>query len=128
LQTVEPPPGVRTSFTGPPHDTPPTWPPVDPPPIPEAMGNGVWAATSHLTLDKFYAATNDGKTWIQEAEGSLAMIEGASLPDGAVPAPGGMYRDGSVPDIVYIATTLGLYKTIDGFRTPEAYYKLREPL
>lgn len=83
------------------------------------------AATAHIRKDMFYAIAEDGTTWIQEAEGSLAMVAGEPIPDGDV-LPGGAYRDGQVVDMVFFAAQDGgIFKTIDGFESAEGYLRLR---
>jgi hypothetical protein len=83
------------------------------------------AATAHIRQDKFYAIAEDGTTWIQDAEGSYTLVAGEPIPAGE-PYTAGAYRDGLQVDLVYFAAQDGgLYKTLDGFRTPEGYMRLR---
>ena len=83
------------------------------------------AATAHIRQDKFYAIAEDGTTWIQEEAGSYALVAGEPIPAGE-PYTAGAYRDGLMVDLVYFAAQEGgLFKTVDGFRTPEGYLRLR---
>jgi hypothetical protein len=83
------------------------------------------AATAHIRKDTFYAIAADGTTWIQDTEGSYTLIPGEPIPAGS-PYDAGAYRDGTVVDLVYFAAQEGgLFKTLDGFRTPEGYMRLR---
>jgi hypothetical protein len=83
------------------------------------------AATAHIRKDIFYAIAEDGTTWIQDTEGSYTLIPGEPIPAGS-PFHAGAYRDGTVIDLVYFAAQEGgLFKTLDGFRTPEGYMRLR---
>lgn len=83
------------------------------------------AATAHIRKDTFYAIAEDGTTWIQETEGSFDLVAGEPIPAGE-PYTAGAYRDGLQVDLVYFAAQDGgLFKTLDGFRTPEGYMRLR---
>lgn len=83
------------------------------------------AATAHIRQDKFYAIAADGTTWIQGEEGSFILVAGEPIPAGE-PYTAGAYRDGLQVDLVYFAAQGGgLFKTLDGFRTPEGYMRLR---
>lgn len=84
------------------------------------------AATAHIRQDKFYAYDDQGRTFQQfgEASGSFDMVQGIDIPEGTGQERG-MYRDGLLVDMVYFATGISLWKTIDGFRTSPAYLKLR---
>jgi hypothetical protein len=83
------------------------------------------AATAHIREDRFYALAEDGTTWIQETSGSYTLVAGEPIPAGT-PYHAGTYRDGQQIDLVYFAAQEGgLFKTLDGFRTPEGYYRLR---
>lgn len=84
-------------------------------------------ATAHIRADAFYAICEDGTCWYQEAGGSLAMVQGSSLPDGAV-LPGGAFRDPAVVDMIYVAAgDGGIFKSLDGFRTDAGWLRLRTP-
>jgi hypothetical protein len=84
------------------------------------------AATAHIRKDTFYAIAEDGTTWIQTDEGSYTLVAGEPIPAGE-PYHAGAYRDGTMVDLVYFAAQdAGLFKTLDGFRTPEGYMRLRE--
>lgn len=84
----------------------------------------VVAATAHIRADRFYALTDDGNTWVQDTDGSFAMVAGAPIPDGA-PYHAGTYRDGLLVDLVFFAAQdAGLWKTLDGFATANGYLRL----
>jgi hypothetical protein len=87
----------------------------------------VVAATAHIRSDNFYAVSSDGKTWATDSAGSYGLVERSPIPGGGIPHVGGMYRDGNIVDIVYVAASNGLWKTLDGFRTPGGYAKLLSP-
>jgi hypothetical protein len=83
------------------------------------------AATAHIRRDVFYALGNDGSTWYSRT-GQFVLDRGEPIPLG-VPSPAGMYRDGQVVDLVYFcAGPDGLWKTMDGFRSPRGYLRLRQ--
>jgi hypothetical protein len=85
------------------------------------------ATTAHIRQDKFYAMDDQGRTYQQfgEVSGSTAMLQGENIPEGTT-QDRGEYRDGLTVDMVYFAAGAGgLWKTIDGFRTPAGYLKLR---
>lgn len=83
------------------------------------------AATAHIRQDTFYAIADDGTTWWCEP-GSFVLTQGADIPAGA-PYVAGAYRDGQMVDLVYFAAQDGgLFKTLDGFRTPAGYLRLRD--
>lgn len=83
------------------------------------------AATAHIRQDKFYAIASDGTTWVQTVEGSYSLVPGEPIPAGT-PYTAGTYRDGLSVDLIYFAAQDGgLFKTLDGFRTPEGYMRLR---
>jgi hypothetical protein len=85
----------------------------------------VVAATAHIREDRFYALTSDGNTWVQDTDGSFAMIAGAPLPASGTPAPAGTYRDGLMVDLVYFAANAaGVFKTLDGFTTQNGYLRI----
>lgn len=85
------------------------------------------ATTAHIRQDKFYAMDDQQRTFQQfgELSGSIAMLQGENIPEGTTQERG-EYRDGVTVDMVYFAAGAGgLWKTIDGFRTPAGYLKLR---
>jgi hypothetical protein len=84
----------------------------------------VVAATAHIRADRFYALTSDGNTWVQDTDGSFAMVAGAPIPVGA-PYVAGTYRDGLMVDLIFFAAqTGGLFKSLDGFTTANGYLRL----
>jgi hypothetical protein len=83
------------------------------------------AATAHIRADRFYAIAEDGTTWVVTEPGSFTLVAGAVIPAGE-PYAAGAYRDPQVVDLVYFAAQAGgLFKTLDGFRTPDGYLRLR---
>lgn len=84
------------------------------------------ATTAHIRLDKFYAIDDQGRTFQQfgELPGSFDLVQGVDIPEGTGQERGA-YRDGLLVDMVYFATGISLWKTIDGFRTSGGYLKLR---
>lgn len=84
------------------------------------------AATAHIRQDKFYAIDSQGRTFQQfgELSGSFDMLQAVDIPEGTG-QDRGAYRDGLLVDMVYFATGISLWKTIDGFRTSGGYLKLR---
>jgi hypothetical protein len=84
----------------------------------------VVAATAHIREDRFYALTSDGNTWVQDTDGSFAMVAGEPIPDGE-PYHAGTYRDGLMIDLVYFAAQDGgLWKTLDGFTSANGYLRI----
>jgi hypothetical protein len=90
---------------------------------------GVVGATSHIRQDKIYAVASDGRTFHQgtEPEASTTLVQGSSIPEGGIPAEGGVAADADFVDIVYVAADNGLWKSVDGFRTDEGWRKLKSP-
>lgn len=83
------------------------------------------AATAHIRKDRFYALAEDGTTWIQDTDGSFALLPGEPIPAGT-PYHAGTYRDGLMVNLVYFAAQDGgLFKTMDGFETEDGYLRLR---
>lgn len=84
------------------------------------------AAMPHILEDLWYAVADDGTTYGQDVEGGYAMVAREPLPLGTGQV-GGLHRDGTIPELFYIAAgDGGLYKTVDGFRTAIGYLKIRE--
>ena len=90
---------------------------------------GVVGAAAHIQLDKIYAIKDDGTTYHQhtEPENSTTLLLGAPIPDGGIPAEGGIAADEDMVDVVYVAADNGLWKSIDGFRTEGGWKKLKSP-
>lgn len=83
------------------------------------------AAAAHIRQDAFYAWASDGSTYASDAPGSFAMEAREAIPDSGTPHVRSGDNDGEMVDMVYVAASSGAWKSIDGMRTADAYFKLR---
>src|SRR5690606_7557127 len=88
----------------------------------------VVAVVGDILDDTFYCVDSEGRTFVTSASGGTAMSQGADLPDTTQPQTRGLWRDGAIKGLLYVANgTEGVYKSVDGFATSGGYYQLRAP-
>lgn len=86
------------------------------------------AITADIREDKFYAVAANGNTWVMAASGDSALIAGAAVPAGCIPQLRGLWRDGAIPGLIFIAGgTGGAWKSVDGLGSSGGYFILRTP-
>jgi len=85
---------------------------------------GIVAVTADIKEDRFYALNQAGQGYYHSAAGGNALASGALAP--AVPVDRGLWRDGALRDLLYMACgTGGLYKSVDGLQSVGGFYLLR---
>lgn len=90
--------------------------------------SNVVAVVGDIVEDRFYCYDDQGRTFFTTADGGTALSQGASLPDPLQPQVRGLWRDGAIKELLYVANgTAGLYKSVDGLATSGGYYQLRTP-
>jgi photosystem II stability/assembly factor-like uncharacterized protein len=93
------------------------------PPITEVM-----TVTANIREDKFFAIDSEGRTFATIEHGGIEWEQRESIPEGTTPQWRGLWRDGDIPGLLYMALgTGGVWKHIDGFSFPEGYYQMRAP-
>jgi hypothetical protein len=99
-----------------------TFPTLDP------VVSDVVAVAADIVEDRFYCYDASGRTFYTTADGGTAFSQGASLPAACVVQMRGLWRDGAIRGLLYIAGgTGGAWKSLDGFGSSGAYFKIREP-
>lgn len=88
----------------------------------------VYAVTAHITQNRFFAYDSLGRTFVTSSDGGTAFTQRQSFPADCVPQQRGLWRSGSIPELLYIAGgTGGCWKSVDGFATSAGYYQIRKP-
>ena len=92
--------------------------------LPAGFGTPI-AITAHIRKDVFYIIDGSGNTAYHATPGSATLTAGQALPGGSA-QPRGLYRDGQIVDLIYIAAGPVVYKSTDGLRTSGGYHVLRQ--
>jgi hypothetical protein len=68
-----------------------------------------------------------GRTFYHSANGGTALAQRTTLPGTPHPQPRGLWRDGAIRGLLYIAAgSDGCYKSVDGFNSSGGYYLIRK--
>lgn len=88
----------------------------------------VVAVTAHISKDRFYCLDASGRTFYHDADGGTTLVQGADVPDPSQVQHRSLWRDGAIPDLLYLALgTYGLVKSADGLQTSGGYFRIRQP-
>jgi hypothetical protein len=97
-------------------------------PVLDPVVSDVVAVAPDITEDRFYCYDASGRTFYTEVDGGTEFVQGADLPAACVVQARGLWRDGAIRGLLYIAGgTGGAWKSLDGFGSSGAYFKIREP-
>jgi hypothetical protein len=97
-------------------------------PVLDPVVSDVVAVAPDITEDRFYCYDASGRTFYTEVDGGTEFVQGTDLPAGGTVQPRGLWRDGAIRGLLYFAKgTWGVGKSLDGFETSGAYFKIREP-
>jgi hypothetical protein len=97
-------------------------------PVLDPVVSDVVAVAADITEDRFYCYDASGRTFYTAADGGTAFSQGADLPAACVVQPRGLWRDGAIRGLLYVAGgTGGAWKSLDGFASSGAYFQIRKP-
>jgi len=86
----------------------------------------IQALTARI-LGGYFAYDSAGRTF-GETSGATSFTAGAALPTGLVVQQRGLWRDGVIADLLYVAGGAGgCWKSLDGFGSSGGYFQIRKP-
>ena len=86
------------------------------------------AVTADIVEDRFWAYDSESRCIYHDSDGSTTLEHVGDLPAACVVQARGLWRDGNIRGLLYIAGgTGGAWKSVDGFASESGYYRLRQP-